>query len=103
MPGANSYHLQPLPNLVEKAVAGDVGPLRELLRRSGPVEQRLLRIEAPWNRLIDSDDVMQVYIEAFLQIGLFDASKPTSFEPWLHRVAENNLRDAIPGLDRQKQ
>ncbi len=46
---------------------------------------------------------MQItYLEAFIQIGRFDP-KRSAFAGWLRHIAENNLRDAIRGLGRQKQ
>lgn len=54
--------------------------------------------------MLEVADVMQVtYLEAFLQIGGFDADRGGSFESWLCRMAENNLRDAVRGLQRQKR
>jgi RNA polymerase sigma-70 factor, ECF subfamily len=92
------------PNLIQRAVQGDAEAISELLMCHGPNVQRCLRVEAPWQSLIDPEDVMQVtYLEAFLQMGRFDATRPASFEAWLARIAENNLRDAIRGLQRQKQ
>jgi RNA polymerase sigma-70 factor (ECF subfamily) len=91
-------------DLVALAVQGDVDALSELLARHGPHVEQTLRIGKVWQAFIDPGDVMQVtYLEAFLQIGQFRPDKAPSFEAWLRRIAENNLRDAIRGLERQKQ
>ncbi|MEW6741737.1 MAG: sigma-70 family RNA polymerase sigma factor [Planctomycetota bacterium] len=43
------------------------------------------------------------YLEAFLRIGSFVWTGPGSFSDWLRRIAENNLRDAIRELERDKR
>lgn len=64
----------------------------------------MLRIEPRWRSIIDPLDVMQVtYIEAFLRIRSFDPARGVPFAVWLRVIAENNLRDAIRGLSRQKR
>jgi RNA polymerase sigma-70 factor (ECF subfamily) len=89
---------------VRKAVGGDTDALTDLLRAFAPAVERFLRIDRPWRSLLETSDVMQVtYLEAFLQIGGFDAERGDSFEAWLRRIAENNLRDAVRGLQRQKR
>lgn len=90
--------------LIKAAVAGDADALARLLQRHGPSVERGLRIGVTWRAALEAADVMQVtYLEAFLQIRNFDPSRGTPFEQWLRRIAENNLRDAIRGLQRQKQ
>lgn len=90
--------------LITRATNGSTEALSELLRRHGPSVQQSLQIGAIWQAAIDAGDVMQVtYLEAFLQIANFDPNKADSFPAWLRRIAENNLRDAIKGLERQKQ
>lgn len=89
---------------LKKAVDGDADALTELLREHGPSVERTLRIDRVWQTMLEPADVMQVtYLEAFLQIASFDLARSGSFEAWLRRIAENNLRDAIRGLTRQKQ
>jgi RNA polymerase sigma factor (sigma-70 family) len=47
---------------------------------------------------------MQVtYLEAFLQIQNFEPAGTAAFLGWLRRIAANNLRDAIRGLERLKR
>ena len=90
--------------LVDRAVAGDVDALSALLAEFGPPVEAQLQIGRVWQSQIDSGDVMQVtYLEAFLQINTFRPEQAGAFEGWLRRIAENNLRDAIRGLERQKQ
>ncbi|MBX3394475.1 MAG: sigma-70 family RNA polymerase sigma factor [Phycisphaerae bacterium] len=89
---------------VRSAVAGDADALSALLRICGPLVERTLQVGDPYRSLIDPADIMQVtYMEAFLRIGSFDALRPHSFEAWLRQIAHNNLRDAIRGIERQKQ
>jgi RNA polymerase sigma-70 factor (ECF subfamily) len=91
-------------SLIDQAVAGDADALTALLREHGPEVARRLQIGPMWQSMLEADDVMQVtYIEAFMQISRFDASRGMAFRAWLERIAQNNLRDAIRGLSRQKQ
>ncbi len=91
-------------NRIEAAVAGDTEALSALLKLHGPTVERALQINPVWRALLEPGDVMQVtYLEAFLQIRTFDPARGARFETWLRRIAENNLRDAIRGLERQKQ
>lgn len=91
-------------DLIRSAADGDTKAITELLGRYGPSVERSLRISPTWQAMIEPADVMQVtYLEAFLRIGSFDPQRATSFEAWLRRIAENNLRDAIKGLSRKKQ
>ncbi|MCG3127865.1 MAG: ECF RNA polymerase sigma factor SigE [Phycisphaerae bacterium] len=90
--------------LLRRAVDGDALALSELLAQHGPAVEKTLRIEPLWRSQIDSADVMQVtYIEAFRHIREFDPGRAERFESWLRQMAENNLRDAIRGLTRQKR
>jgi RNA polymerase sigma-70 factor (ECF subfamily) len=86
------------------AVAGDEAALTTLLEHYGVQVLRKLRINSCWQGQLDADDVMQVtYLEAFLRIGQFKPNGPDAFAVWLQRIAENNLRDAIKGLERGKR
>jgi RNA polymerase sigma-70 factor (ECF subfamily) len=90
--------------LVPRAIAGDTEALSELLGRHGPAVERSLDINAAWRTVIDPADVMQVtYLEAFMQVGRLADSDPNTFVSWLRRIAHNNLRDAIRGLEREKR
>ena len=93
---------------VARAVTGDDSALTELLRRHGPEVRASIapRIGAHWRSVIDADDVMQVtYLEAFLRIESFNAGEnpDAAFLAWLHRIADNNLKDAIRSLERAKR
>ena len=86
------------------AVGGDKDAASELLRLYGPQVEQCLRIDPAWRAYLDPADVMQVtYIEAFRHIRAFDPQRADRFESWLRQMAENNLRDAIRGLSRQKR
>jgi len=90
--------------LIQRAVAGDEEALVELLAVYGPQVERSLSIERKWRSVLEPSDVMQVtYMEVFLQIHRFDPGRPEPFSEWLERIAENNLRDALRGLQRQKR
>jgi len=90
--------------LLRKAVAGDDDALAALLEQHGPDVERGLRIGREWRSVLEAADVMQVtYLEAFQQIAQFDPDRAEPFEAWLRQIAENNLRDAIRGLQRQKR
>lgn len=92
--------------LVERATGGDEESLCELLSHFGPIVRERLKskIGQQWRSSLDEDDVMQVtYLEAFLLIGQFKHRGSGSFLAWLSQVAENNLRDALRGLQAAKR
>ena len=87
-----------------KAVAGDKDALCVLLEAHGPAIEAGLNIATAWHRTLDRADVMQVtYLDAFTAIRRFDVTRSDSFPAWLRRLAENNLKDAIRGLEAQKK
>jgi RNA polymerase sigma-70 factor (ECF subfamily) len=89
---------------VGRAVGGDMEALTSLLEHFGPIVRRGLSIGKRWWGTLDADDVMQVtYLEAFMRIGEFDPNRAGSFEAWLRRIAENNLRDAVKVLSADKR
>ncbi len=89
---------------VQAAVAGDVDAMSDLLQRYAPDVERSLFIAREWRSVLEPADVMQVtYLEAFIQIASFDPGRAEPFSAWLQRIAKNNLRDAIRGLQRQKR
>ena len=93
-------------HLLDRAVAGDVTALRELLALHGGRARAAIapRIDRRWRAVLDEDDVMQVaYMEAFLHIRQLTARDERSFVAWLTRIAENALRDAVRGLTRDKR
>jgi RNA polymerase sigma factor (sigma-70 family) len=98
------HDISTLQTLLSKAVKGDTDAISRLLSSVGPKIEQELAIGRRWRHALDAGDVMQVtYLEAFLQISRFRPEQAGSFEAWLRRIAENNLRDAIRGMERQKQ
>lgn len=89
---------------VHRAVAGDADALTELLEAFAPGVERTLQISSTWQSMLEPADVMQVsFLEAYLQIGTCAAEDLQTFEAWLRRLAQNNLQDAIRGLQRKKR
>lgn len=102
-PGWSVAVTEELRACVKRAAGGDKDALGELLEAFGPQVESTLVIGLTWRGLLDAGDVMQVtYLEAFMQIGRFDSSRPEAFAGWLRRIAENNLRDAIRALEARK-
>lgn len=92
--------------LIEKARGGDEAALATLLEQSGlSLHAEIERQIGPKYRgLVDADDILQVTcLEAFLRIRTFLPTNEGAFGAWLRRVAENNLRDAIRELERDKR
>lgn len=90
--------------LVNEAQRGIADAVSELLRLHGPAVEQSLRIGENWRSVLDPADVMQItYLEAFIHIRAFDPQRGTTFRSWLQRIAENNLRDAVRGLERAKR
>lgn len=91
-------------SLVQAAVAGDEDALTTLLEQCGVAVREGLSINPQWRAVLDPDDVMQVtYLEAFLRIRTLQHPSPAGFAAWLRRIAENNLRDAVRWLERDKR
>jgi RNA polymerase sigma-70 factor (subfamily 1) len=90
--------------LLNAAATGDARALAELLHRIGPAVRRHLLISPVWQGMLDAADVMQVtYLEAFLRVAQLRAHTTQGFVAWLTRLAQNNLRDAVRELERQKR
>ncbi len=90
--------------LVQQASAGSDAALTALLTRYGPNLRRRLHIDPVWRPALDPADIMQVtYLEAFLRVREVQARSIAGFLAWLTRLAQNNLRDAIRELERQKR
>ncbi|MCG8407104.1 MAG: RNA polymerase sigma factor [Phycisphaerales bacterium] len=92
--------------LVLAACEGDRVALETLLQEFGPrVEAEIARkINPKWQSVLSSEDVMQVtYIEAFQQIGNLRKKTPDGFLAWLRTAANNNLKEAIQGLQADKR
>ncbi len=85
-------------------MSGDAQALEDLLQDHGPRIRSGLSISAERRRDLDADDVMQVtYLEAYLRVRRLRTPTERGFAKWLTRIAENNLRDAIRGLARDKR
>ncbi len=92
--------------LIDLAVAGDRTALSSLLEYYGPIVTRQVdgRIGRRWQGMLEADDVMQVtYLEAFLQIDRLAGRDGATFEGWVARIADHNLRDAIRELRAKKR
>jgi RNA polymerase sigma-70 factor (ECF subfamily) len=93
-------------DLAARAVAGDDKAFAALLKRHGPTVRDRIKhgIGQHWRSVLDEDDVMQVtYLEAALKLHTFSDRGEGSFTAWLQRIADNNLRDSIRGLERAKR
>ncbi len=91
-------------NLVPRAIAGQEQALTLLLKQVGPQLRAKLTIGRKWQAALDPADVLQVtYLEAFLRVRELNATTVAQFAAWITRIAENNLRDAIKELSRQKR
>jgi len=92
--------------LTSAAVRGDTTALSALLKRHdselhGRIAPKIGRL---YRGFFDADDVLQVtYVEAFLRIEQFMSDRPGGILAWLSQAAENNLRDAIRLLNREKR
>lgn len=85
-------------------MAGETDALSDLLREYAPRLRESLSIDRRWQSTLDVEDVLQVtFLEAFLKVGTFAPGGPNAFFGWLRRIAENNLRDAIKGLEAGKR
>src|SRR5690349_19303684 len=90
------------PDLFRRALTGDNVALGEVLQKASHDVRGHLSAQMPrrWQAVLAIDDVMQVtYLEAFLRIRQFHGDNQAAFVVWLQRTADNNLRDAIRGLE----
>jgi len=93
-------------NLLEKAMEGDQTALAELLTVIAPqIRARLTgKISDRWRSVLEEDDVLQVtFMECILQISRFRTGGIDAFLAWVTRIAENNLIDAVRGLEAVKR
>ena len=84
--------------LMSRAVLGDRVALQELLVLYHTLFATHInaRIPAQLRSTVCTDDVIQqAYVHVIRQIRHFRPRTPTSFLPWLKRIGENCLRDAI--------
>jgi RNA polymerase sigma-70 factor (ECF subfamily) len=91
--------------LVRRAAGGDEDALVTLLdglsvQLHGEIDRR---IGSKYRGLVEADDILQITcLEAFLRVSSF-VGTPEGFLAWLRRIAENNLRDAIKELERDRR
>lgn len=93
-------------SLTAAAIEGDKAALTELLcRHDSDLRLRLVgRVGKRFRSAFDEDDVYQVtYLEAFLRIGSFRSTGKGAFLAWLVSIAENNIRDAVKALERDRR
>lgn len=93
-------------NLLDKAMGGDQAALAELLTVIAPqIRARLAgKIADRWRSVLEEDDVLQVtFMECILQISRFTTGGIDAFLAWVTRIAENNLIDAVRGLEAAKR
>ena len=89
---------------LKKAIEGDRASFEALLAEVGAEVRATLSIAEKWRSVLEADDVMQVtYMEAFMRIDRFCGDDIGAFRAWLRQIAQNNLRDAIKGLERDKR
>jgi len=92
--------------LLARAVTGDEAALCLLLEQVGVQLHAELesRLGAKYRSTVDASDIVQAtFLEAFLRIRSFVPREPGSFLSWLRRISDNNLRDAIRELERDKR
>jgi len=92
--------------LLDRAVAGDLDAIAQLLERHGPAVRQGIegKIHPRWQAVLSVDDVMQeTYIDAFVDVSRFEPRGEDSFVAWLVTLARRNLLDAVRMLDAAKR
>jgi len=92
--------------LLRQAVRGDSEALAQLLREHDPSLRRRLQAQLPrrFAALLGIDDLLQeTYTDVFLGIADFAPRGVGSFENWLFKIAQNNLRGTIRDLEAEKR
>lgn len=92
--------------LLAKAESGDVDALVRLLEEVGPAVRAIIepKISRKHRSVLSCDDVMQVtYMECLSRFDAFGGGGARGFLAWLIRIAENNLIDAVRGLEAAKR
>lgn len=93
-------------DLVTQAVSGDKLALGKLLISYSPYLTSHLSPKLPSSvqGTIGIDDVLQqTFVQAFRHIDQLTQPTPQSFAAWLTKIAENELFNAISGLQRKKR
>lgn len=90
--------------LVVAAVGGDPEALEALLERCGTLLESKLSVSSRHARAMGVEDIIQVtFMEAFMRVQQLQGRSLPEFRAWLIRIGENNLKDAIRALDRDKR
>lgn len=92
--------------LIERAREGDLEALeRLLLARAGWLSNYLAeQLPVHFRSTVDEDDLLQqTFFHAFRAIGQLRTSNEHAFDGWLASIAQNQLRDAVKALRRQKR
>jgi len=92
--------------LLDRASRGDRDALVQLFQHHGPRVRAALAGQIPrrFRSLLDEQDILQeTYVDAFLGIGRFTPKGSAAFTSWLVKIAMNNVRDAIDGLEADRR
>jgi RNA polymerase sigma-70 factor (ECF subfamily) len=91
---------------IAKAVSGDRLALQELLLAQIPELSRQIAAKLPssLHGVLEVEDILNAtFIQAFRSIQKLRQISERSFAAWLRTIAENQLRDALKGLQRKKR
>lgn len=91
---------------LEAAQEGDIEALVGLLEAVAPAIRGIIepKIGRKHRSMLSIDDVMQVtYMEAISRFNSFVDGGSRGFRAWVMRIAENNLIDAVRGLEAAKR
>ena len=93
-------------DILARACRGDSAALTELLQYHTPTLYSELQTKIPdrLRSLLAVDDILQeTFTDVFLSIGGFVSRGDGAFAAWLRKLAQNNLLEAIRGLDADKR
>lgn len=84
--------------IIEKVLAGDLEPYREIVRK---FEAEVFRVAAPvlGSRSAAEDVTQEVFITAYRRLDSFDVTEP--FRPWLLGIAANLVRNELRRRSRE--
>ena len=92
-------------DLIQRAQAGDQTAVAALLKRQEPFLRRVLQDRIPGRHAakLGVDDILQTtFLAAVLNLSTYNPSEG-AFESWIARIANNDLIEAIRGLDALKR
>ena len=93
-------------DILARARQGDRAALDSLLRRHAEtvLTHARFRIDSKWANQLTPEDVLQTTcIDAVRHIGAFQPRGVNSFVAWLRHLAENNIIDAVRGLEAEER